>query len=141
MSDLSKAPLEDADWLDTEVSDAEAASEMHDQQDSLKRKRSLVLTAVGLSVSASDARERLRAGLVIRRNPFTHLPKDIRNQVYEYFACFLQEGRYMLDDWNDACNLQLTCRQAKQEWDAERHRRFWIYLEKNEEPLPLRNRI
>lgn len=132
MSDLSDIVSGDAGWVDSHDSDAEVYSEMSTdlspEKDSLKRKRSLVLTAVGLSQSDSDGRKRLRTDLVIRRNSFTHLPQDVRNRIYKYMTFPPLEDKHDVANGYCARNLALTCRQAKQEWDEERHRRFWVHL-------------
>ena len=117
------------EWTDTDSSELEAETVTFYHKTDLKRKQSLVLTALGLSQADSHQRKRYRSDLPSQRNLFS-LPREIRNQIYNHLT-FLPTIDTYKDDEEDsysARNLAQTCRQAKAECDEEFALRLWKYL-------------
>ena len=117
------------EWTDTDSSELEAETVTFYHKTDLKRKRSLVLTALGLSQAGSHQRKRFRSDLTSRRDLFI-LPREIRNRIYGHLTFPPNEVIYKEDvgERYSARNLAQTCRQAKAEWDEEFALRLWNHL-------------
>jgi hypothetical protein len=133
MSEPQDATIEDDEWTDTDSSEVEADTVTFYHKTELKRKRSLLLTALGLSQADSHQRKRFRSDLTSRRNLF-NLPREIRNRIYEHLTFLPEEDIYeeyvgkRVGDPYSARNFAQTCRQAKAECDEEFAARLWNHL-------------
>lgn len=124
---------EDLNCIDTDVSEPELTpANDYDQHLNFDGNRSLSMVATGSSRADTQRRKRF-SGEPSRRNPFTALPRDIRNHIYEYLTFLHLEFDAEIEEGYNARSLALTCRQARQELNEERLRRFWMYLRKVEE--------
>ena len=136
MSEPQDATIEEDEWTDTDSSEVETDTVTFYHKTDLKRKQSLVLTALGLSQADSHQRKRLRLRRdVTSRQDLFNLPRKIRNRIYDHlnFLPNLLPNNFTFThgDYKDpynARNLAQTCRQAKAEYDEEFALRLWNHL-------------
>jgi hypothetical protein len=131
MSEPQDATIEEDERTDTDSSEVETDTVSFYHKTDLKRKRSLELSALGLSQADSHQRKRFRSNLTSRRD-FFNLPREIRNQIYAHLNFLPGENEhvnsYTIGDIYSARNLAQTCRQAKAEYDEELALRLWNHL-------------